>query len=64
MKIQEIKDMKDEQLKKLIEEKRTEAVKLRFDIAARQLKNHRQYRQLRKDIARALTILKQRTQQA
>jgi large subunit ribosomal protein L29 len=64
MKIQEIRDMNNEQLKKLIDEKRTQAVKLRFDIAARQLKNHRQYRQIKKDIARALTILKQRAQQA
>ncbi|HEX8973942.1 MAG TPA: 50S ribosomal protein L29 [Patescibacteria group bacterium] len=63
MKIQEIKDMNSEQIKKLIDEKRTLAVKLRFDVAARQLKNHRQYRATRKDIARALTILKQRESQ-
>jgi large subunit ribosomal protein L29 len=60
MKIQEIRDMNIEQLKKMLAEKRTEAVKLRFDIAARQLKNHRQYRALKTDIAQALTILKER----
>lgn len=63
MKIQEIKDMNNEQLKKLIAEKQTQAVKLRFDIAARQVKNHRQYRTLKTDIARALTILNQRIEQ-
>ncbi|MDD5396495.1 MAG: 50S ribosomal protein L29 [Candidatus Moranbacteria bacterium] len=63
MKIQEIKDMNNEQLKKLIAEKQTQAVKLRFDIAARQVKNHRQYRVLKTDIARALTILNQRIEQ-
>ncbi len=63
MKIQEIRDMNIEQLKKLIAEKRAQAVKLRFDIAARQLKNHRQYRALKTDVARALTILKQRADQ-
>lgn len=57
MKIGEIKDMKKEELKKFIEEKRALAVKLRFDIAAKQLKNHREYRNTRKEIARALTIL-------
>lgn len=63
MKIQEIKDMNIEQLKKLVDEKRTHAVKLRFDIAARQLKNHREYRSVKKDIAKALTVLKQRADQ-
>lgn len=63
MKIQEIRDMNIEQLKKVIAEKRAQAVKLRFDIAARQLKNHRQYRALKTDIARALTVLKQTTDQ-
>lgn len=62
MKIQEIRDMNIEQLKKLIAEKQTQAVKLRFDIAARQVKNHRQYRTLKTDIARALTILKERAE--
>lgn len=60
MKIQEFRDMNIEQLKKLIEEKRTQAVKLRFDIASRQLKNHREYRTVKKDIAKALTILKEK----
>jgi large subunit ribosomal protein L29 len=63
MKIQEIRDMNIEQLKKMLAEKRTQAVKLRFDIASRQLKNHRQYRSLKTDIARGLTILKERALQ-
>lgn len=57
MKIAEIKDMKKEELRKFVEEKRALAVKLRFDIAAKQLKNHREYRNTRKEIARALTVL-------
>ena len=61
-KIAEIRDMNIEQLKKLVEEKRTQAVKLKFDISARQLKNHRQYRAIRKDIAQALTILKEKSE--
>ena len=59
-KIQELRDMNIEQLKKLLDEKRTQAVKLRFDIASRQLKNHRQYRTIKKDIAKVLTILKEK----
>jgi ribosomal protein L29 len=61
-KITEIRDMNIEQLKKLVDEKRTQAVKLKFDISARQLKNHRQYRAIRKDIAQALTILKEKSE--
>jgi large subunit ribosomal protein L29 len=61
MKIQEIRDMNIEQLKKLIAEKRAEAVKLRFDIAARQVKNHRQYRVLKADIAKALTVVNEKS---
>ena len=56
-KIGEIREMKIEELKKFIEEKRSLAVKLRFDIAAKQLKNHREYRKTRKEIAKALTVL-------
>ena len=59
MKIAEIKGMNSEQLKKFVDEKRTEAVKLRFDISMRQVKNNREYRTVKKDIARALTIIKQ-----
>lgn len=59
MKIGEIRDMNKDELRKFIEEKRALAIKLRFDIAAKQLKNHREYRSVRKEIARALTVLKQ-----
>ena len=62
MKILEIRDLNIEQIKKLIAEKQSQAVKLRCDIAARQLKNHREYRELKKDVARAMTILKEKEQ--
>jgi ribosomal protein L29 len=53
--------MNSEQLKKLVDEKRTQAIKLKFDISARQLKNHRQYRTIKKDITKILTILKEKS---
>lgn len=59
MKTGQIREMKIEELKAFVAEKKAEAVKLRFDIAARQIKNHRDYRNTRKDIARALTIIKE-----
>ncbi|HOF42758.1 MAG TPA: 50S ribosomal protein L29 [Candidatus Moranbacteria bacterium] len=60
MKASEIREMNIEQLKKFISEKRTQSVKLRFDISAKQIKNHREYRKTRKEIAQALTILKEK----
>lgn len=51
--------MKLAELKTFVEEKKAEAVKLRFDIASRQVKNHRDYRNTRKDIAKALTVIKE-----
>ncbi len=59
MKISEIKEMKKEELKKFIAEQKALTVKLRFDIAAKQAKNHQQYRKVRKEIAQALTFLNQ-----
>lgn len=60
MKIAEIREMNMEQLKKFIGEKRAQSVRLRFDISAKQVKNHREYRSIRKDISKALTILKEK----
>ncbi len=58
-KIQQIRDMKAGELEKFVEEKKSQGVTLRFDIAAKQVKNHREYRKTRKDIAKALTITKE-----
>lgn len=58
-KIAEFRNMNIEQLKKLVQEKRTQAVKLKFDVATKQAKNHRQYRDIKKDIAKALTLIKE-----
>lgn len=59
MKIKQIREMKTEELKKFVEEKKSQGVTLRFDIAAKQIKNHREYRLIRKDIAKAITVLKE-----
>ncbi len=49
-----------DELKKFVDEQRSGAVKMRFAIASRQEKDHRQYRRTRRTIARALTILKEK----
>lgn len=60
MKIAQIKEMKTGELKKFVEEKKAQALSFRFDISSNQLKNVRLYRQTRKAIARALTVIAQR----
>lgn len=48
-----------DELKKLLNEKREAVRKSRFDIAAKQVKNIREMRNNKRDIARILTILKE-----
>lgn len=59
MKIKELREKNSEELKKLLGEKREHLRKLRFDIASRQIKNNKELRNTRKDIARILTLIKE-----
>lgn len=53
-----IEEMSKPELEKFIEDKVAKATKLRFDISSKQIKNHREYRNIKKDIARAITFIK------
>lgn len=59
MHIKELREKNKEELKKLLAEKQKETRKFRFDIAAKQVKNNRELRKSKRDIARILTLLKQ-----
>ena len=54
-----LKEKNINELKRLLEEKRELVRKMRFDIAAKQVKNHRDYRKAKKEVARILTILRE-----
>ena len=56
-KIKELREKNENELKKLLIEKREETRKLRFDIASKQIKNNRGLRSAKKDIARILTLI-------
>ncbi|OGI16856.1 MAG: 50S ribosomal protein L29 [Candidatus Moranbacteria bacterium RIFCSPHIGHO2_02_FULL_40_12b] len=58
MKINEIREKNKAELKILLEGKKNDLGKLRFEISSKQLKNHRQFRNVKKDIARISTVLK------
>lgn len=57
MKIKELREKNIQELKKFLSEKRDAVRKLRFDIASKQIKNVRDIRNDKKDIARILTII-------
>ena len=61
MKIEELRQKSESELKNLLAEKRERLRVLRFDLASGKVKNVREIRQIKKDIARILTILKPET---
>ena len=60
MKVEEIRAFSPEELVKQLEAAHQELFDLRFRLATRQLVNHRQIRETKKNIARLKTIVKER----
>jgi len=57
MEAKELTQIKKEELQKLLQEKREALRQLKFDLASGKVKNVREIRVFKKDIARILTIL-------
>jgi len=57
MKISEIKQKSQNELRRILAEKHEKLRQLRFDLASGKVKNVREIRQIKKDIARIMTIL-------
>lgn len=60
MKVEEINALSDDELSKQLEEARKRLFELRFSLATKQLVNHRELGQAKKDIARLMTIMHER----
>lgn len=60
MRISEIRILGDEDLTKQLETARKELFDLRFKLSTKQLVNHRELPRARKDVARLLTVIKER----
>jgi len=58
MKTQDLRKKKKEELENLLTELKNKLAKLKFDLSLGKLKNVREIRETKKDIARILTILK------
>ena len=57
MKIKEIREKNKKELEKNLIELRNKLTKIKFDISGKQMKNHREVRKIKKDIAKILTVL-------
>ena len=60
MKAQELKKKSSEELNKLLKDKKSQAVNLRMNIASGNVKNVRELHNIKKDVARIITILRER----
>ncbi|MGH2749245.1 MAG: 50S ribosomal protein L29 [Actinomycetota bacterium] len=56
----EIKELSTEEIREKLEETKEELFNLRFQHATGQLDNYRRLRELRKDVARVKTLLRER----
>ena len=60
MRADEIRALSDQELAKQLEEARRELFNLRFRLATRQLVNHREISRVKRNIARMMTIMRER----
>ncbi|AKG53172.1 50S ribosomal protein L29 [Dehalogenimonas sp. WBC-2] len=60
MKVEEIRNLSIEEIKKQLDAAHREAMELRFKLATKQLQNHRELPQVRRNIARFETVLRER----
>jgi large subunit ribosomal protein L29 len=60
MKTEEISEMSEDELHRVLEENRQELFNLRFQIATRKIKNHQRIPAVKRDIARIMTALRER----
>ena len=58
MKVSELRQGSETELRKLLQDSREKLRQLKFDLASGKVKNVRKIRELKKDIARILTVLK------
>lgn len=58
MKTRELRQKSQEELEKAMQEKRNHLLSLRFDLSGGRVKNIKEIREIKKDVAKILTLLK------
>lgn len=61
MKIEDIRKKTNKELQKLLAEQRDELREVRFKVASRQFKNYKKVNQIKRDIAKVLTVFKEKS---
>ena len=61
MKTRELRQKSESELQKILQQKKEKLQNLRFDLTAGKLKNFQEIKQTKRDIARILTILNQKS---
>ncbi|HEC23972.1 MAG TPA: 50S ribosomal protein L29 [Chloroflexi bacterium] len=64
MKASELRELTDEELAVRLDEAKEEYFNLRFQLASGQLEDHNRLRMIRRDIARILTVMRERELEA
>ena len=59
MKIRELRQKSKDELNKFAEEKRNRLLTLRFDLAGGRVKNNREIRETKKDVAKVKTLIRE-----
>ncbi len=60
MRANEIREMNEAQIAQHLVDYKQEMFNLRFNVATRKLKNHARFQVVRRDVARLLTVLRER----
>lgn len=60
MKIKELREKNIAELENILGEKRANTIKLRFNIASKQVKNTKELKNEKRDIAKILTLIKEK----
>jgi large subunit ribosomal protein L29 len=60
MKANDLRKKKKEELENLLKEKREKLAKLKLDLSLGKLKNVKEIKEIKKDIAKILTVLKEK----
>ena len=63
MKIKDLREKNIEELKKLLAQKEENIRKLRFDLVTKQVKGTRQIRTEKRDVARMITLIREKNKQ-
>jgi large subunit ribosomal protein L29 len=64
MRAEELRELSDTELEEKLEEHKTELFTLRFELATGQLDNYKRLKSTRRDIARVMTVQRERLTRA